>query len=142
MQKYCFFLATWAESEELAWSVQEYISSWEPTPADVAYLRETAPELLELLDDDADAGASEDPAPAAEPAPAAPVPAVSRVELARAADGRSYATFGSYRTRAAALRFVAGVIRFCDTVATLYGPDGAELGRWALSAGVGPGRRL
>ena len=54
---------TWEESEELAWSILDYGSSFEYTPADVAWLRATFPELLELLDDDDGAGAPADSAP-------------------------------------------------------------------------------
>lgn len=54
---------TWEESEELAWSILDYGSSFDYTPADVAWIRATFPELLELLDDDDGAGAPADSAP-------------------------------------------------------------------------------
>ena len=42
----------WESSEELAWAVQDYCSSWEPTDADRAWLAGYDPELLSLLDED------------------------------------------------------------------------------------------
>lgn len=130
----------WGDSEELAWSVMDWLSSFEPTPADVAFLRATAPELLELLDDDDGASAK---APAPDPTPAAPAaPSVDRVDVVAADTGRAFARFPSFPTTAAALRFLAGVVFCCEAVATLYGPDGATLGRWRYAPGAGPGRRI